>query len=104
MGKHGLTAYVKVDGREILPDELRQYADHFNLFQHRILTRRWQYQADQSGRFTVLKRSYIDDELGWRAAAKLIAWGEESGYLQRDGNFVIGEKSLGYRLGRGLED
>ena len=100
MNTKTLHVYYKSDD---LPDDLKQFTDHWLLLQHRILTRRWQRQTDKSGRYTLLKRQYISDELTAPIASKLINWGRESKSLISDDRYVIGDKSFGYRLSKVLE-
>lgn len=97
-----LHAYHKA-GDEIMPEEMKPYADHWRLLQHRILTRRWQKQTDDSGRFTLLKWDYLAAELTPQATAKVLKWAKGSKHLICDGEYSEGEKSFGYRMSNALE-
>jgi hypothetical protein len=102
-----ILVYVKQDAHEILPPNLLHLSDHFNLLQHRILTRRWCWQTCDAkvGQVTMLMRKLIEAELGWRETKALLSWARsyEAPVLISDDHFVIGHKSKGYRLSYELE-
>jgi hypothetical protein len=90
-------------GDEIMPEAMKPLADHWRLLQHRILTRRWQKQTDESGRYTPLKWDYLAAELTPQATSKVLKWAKGSKHLICDGDYSEGEKSFGYRMSDALE-
>lgn len=103
--KKAIHMRIKLDARVFLPLHLQRYADQCNWLQSRII----RYAAMKMFRrrepgWVVLKRQYINDELGRPAAAAILLWLLSNGFLERTAGYTVGEESYGYRLGPALAD
>lgn len=100
MNKRTIKFYVKSDAADVLPEPWRKHADYANYFQHRIIVGQslWQVDDDE-GKFTLLKCEHLRSVIPKSILTKLRDAMLDIGLIECDGDFVIGKKSLGYRLG-----
>lgn len=88
--------YVKVDAVEILPDELKCYADQVNYIQHCIIVG-WMLWNTHKG-YTLLKAAYLRRIVNSHILKRLLLEMQRLGLIERDEYYVKGEKSYGYRF------
>lgn len=91
--------YAKVDATKILSPTWKRYADHANYLQHRILVGQMLWQVDRTQKFTMLKTAYLRQIIQTRVLKPLLVEMERVGLIKRDGYYIEGGKSYGYRIG-----
>jgi hypothetical protein len=100
-----ITLRIKRDAREFLPPELVEHADAANWLQDRIIRLGAMGKARPDDPiFVPLKAKYLERDVGWRVASKIIPWMMENELLERTNNYFVGQSSFGYRLGPPLCD
>jgi hypothetical protein len=90
--------YCKVDAAKVLSPAFRQYADHANYIQHRILMGRMLGDLDETGGHTLLKSDYLRRVIHAQLLKPLLEEMRAVGLIERDDHYVIGQKSYGYRI------